>query len=102
MENHFYHSKRLPFNVTFFITHMRNLRNGCYANEQSTSKVCLGLFLILKRAVCIAVFVILWVNDLEKLLRCASLFQRTRDASKLSTKISCGSLRFMDDKQRFK
>ena len=32
MENHFYRIKRPPLNVTIFITHVRNLRNGCYAN----------------------------------------------------------------------
>ena len=25
-----------PLNVTFIITHMRNLRNGCYANDNQT------------------------------------------------------------------
>ena len=27
MENHFYHIKWPPLNVTIFITHVRNLRN---------------------------------------------------------------------------
>ena len=31
-EIHFYHIKLPPLNVTIFITHVRNLRNGCYAN----------------------------------------------------------------------
>ena len=35
MENHFYHIKWPPLNVTIFITHVRNLRNGCYANVLS-------------------------------------------------------------------
>ena len=33
MENHSYHIKWPPLNSTVFITHVRNLRNGCYANE---------------------------------------------------------------------
>ena len=33
MENHFYHIKLPPFNVTIFITHVPNLRNGRYAND---------------------------------------------------------------------
>ena len=33
MENHFYHIKWPPLNVTIFITHVRSLRNGCYANR---------------------------------------------------------------------
>ena len=32
MENHFYHIRLPPLNVTIFITHVRNLRNECYAN----------------------------------------------------------------------
>ena len=32
LENTFYHIKWPPLNVTIFITHVRNLRNGCYAN----------------------------------------------------------------------
>ena len=32
MENHFYHIKWPPLNVTIFIMHVRNLCNGCYAN----------------------------------------------------------------------
>ena len=32
MENHFYRIKVPHLNVTIFITHVRNLRNGCYAN----------------------------------------------------------------------
>ena len=35
MENHFYHFKWPPLNVIIiFITHVRNLRNGCYANAK--------------------------------------------------------------------
>ena len=34
MENHFYHIKWPLLNVTFFITHVGNLRNGCYANAE--------------------------------------------------------------------
>ena len=32
MENHFYNIKWSPLNVTIFIMHVRNLRNGWYAN----------------------------------------------------------------------
>ena len=32
MESHLYHIKWPPLNFTIFIPHMRNLRNGCYAN----------------------------------------------------------------------
>ena len=32
MENHFNHIKWPPLNVTIFITHVRNLCNGCYTN----------------------------------------------------------------------
>ena len=32
MENHFYHIRWAPLSVTIFITHMRILRNGSYAN----------------------------------------------------------------------
>ena len=32
MGNHFYHIRLPPLNVTIIIRHMRNLRNGCYAN----------------------------------------------------------------------
>ena len=32
MENHFYHIRLPPLNVTIFITHIRRLRNGSYAN----------------------------------------------------------------------
>ena len=28
---------RKPLNVTIFITYVRNLRNGCYANEMNDS-----------------------------------------------------------------
>ena len=35
MENHFYRIRGAPFNVTIFITHMRILGNGNYANELS-------------------------------------------------------------------
>ena len=31
METHFNHIKGPPLNVTIFITHLRNLCNGCYA-----------------------------------------------------------------------
>ena len=37
MENHFYHIKWPPLNVTIFITHMQNLSNGCYAKEMHLS-----------------------------------------------------------------
>ena len=37
MENHFYHIKWPPLNVTIFITHVRNVRNGSYANEHAYS-----------------------------------------------------------------
>ena len=33
MENHFYHIKLPPLNVTIFIRHVHSLRNGCQANE---------------------------------------------------------------------
>ena len=32
MENQFYHISWPPLNVTIFIAHVRNLRNGSYAN----------------------------------------------------------------------
>ena len=32
MENHFNHIMLPPLIVTIFITHVRNLRNWCYAN----------------------------------------------------------------------
>ena len=32
MENHFYQFKWPPLNVAIFITHVRNLRKGSYAN----------------------------------------------------------------------
>ena len=31
-ENHFYHIRWPPLNVTIFITHVRRLRNGSYDN----------------------------------------------------------------------
>ena len=34
MENHFYHIRWAPLSVTIFITHVRILRNGSYANVQ--------------------------------------------------------------------
>ena len=37
MENHFYHIKWPPLNCSFFISHVRNLCNGCYIVRQ-----CLG------------------------------------------------------------
>ena len=36
IENHFNNIKWPNFNVTIFITHVHNLRNGCYANEYDT------------------------------------------------------------------
>ena len=39
MENHLYHIKWPPLNVTIFITHVRNARNGCYANEYKETKI---------------------------------------------------------------
>ena len=36
MENHFYHIKGPPLNVTIVIMHVRYLRNGCYANDLPT------------------------------------------------------------------
>ena len=33
MENHFYYIKWSSLNASIFITHVRNLRNGCYAND---------------------------------------------------------------------
>ena len=38
MENHFYHIKLSPLIVTIFITHVRNLHNGRYAND--TFQMC--------------------------------------------------------------
>ena len=35
MENHFYHIKWPPLNVPIFITHVRNVRNGCDVNACS-------------------------------------------------------------------
>ena len=35
MENHFY----APLNVAIFITHVRNLRNGCYAEGRQRVNV---------------------------------------------------------------
>ena len=48
MEHHFYHIKWPPLNVTIFTTHVRNLRNGCYANED--------IVVALKTMVCISAF----------------------------------------------
>ena len=39
-ENQFYHIKWPPLNVTIFITHVRILRNGCYANGYQTLILC--------------------------------------------------------------
>ena len=36
MENHFYHIRLSPLNVTIFITHVRRLRNGSYASGVCT------------------------------------------------------------------
>ena len=33
MENPLYHFKLPPSIITIYITHVRNLRNGCYAND---------------------------------------------------------------------
>ena len=33
LDNTFYHIKWPPLNITIFITHVRNLRYGCYAND---------------------------------------------------------------------
>ena len=42
MENHFHHIRLPPLNVTIFITHVHNLRNGRYANYISNkSPVCI-------------------------------------------------------------
>ena len=38
MENHFYRIRWPPLNVTIFITHVHNLRNGSYANEKRVNK----------------------------------------------------------------
>ena len=45
MENQFYHISWAPLSVTIFITYVRNLRNGCYANENMYQKI-IFLFLI--------------------------------------------------------
>ena len=47
MENHFYHIKWAPLSVIYFITHVRILRNGSYANAvymQSDQPLCYSLF----------------------------------------------------------
>ena len=47
MVYNFYHIKWPPLNITIFITHVRNLRNGCYANVSvgpDLSPICLQWF----------------------------------------------------------
>ena len=42
MENHLFLIKCPPLNVTIFITHVRNLRNGYYANVFYSYQLYLG------------------------------------------------------------
>ena len=45
-ENYYYHIEWPPFYAAIFITHVRNLRNRCYANGQYNSKNQLTLIII--------------------------------------------------------
>ena len=59
IENHFYHIKWAPLNVTIFIPHLCNLSNGCYANVN----ICFGCSKELSQLCLFALMLYIQVNN---------------------------------------